>query len=88
MLGKQLTVLCIDAITVTIMTESILVRRAVYKSICLNILVAWGHNDFLNNVSITLINKTDGKNPKKREDYTRRTLTTFSPFGLNVEDSV
>ena len=26
-------------------------------------------NVFLNNVSITLIDKTDGKNPKKREDY-------------------
>ena len=28
-----------------------------------------GHNGFLNNVSITLIDKADGKNPKKREDY-------------------
>ena len=26
------------------------------------------HNGFLNNVSITLIVKTDGKNPKKRDD--------------------
>ena len=47
-----------------------------------------GHNGFLSNVSITLIDKTDGKNPKKREDYWRRTLKTYSPFGLNVEDSV
>ena len=47
-----------------------------------------GHNGLLNNVSITLIDKTDGKNPKKREDYWRRTLKTYSPFGLNVEDSV
>ena len=30
-----------------------------------------GHNGFLNNVSITLIDKTDGNNPKKR-DYWRR----------------
>ena len=36
-----------------------------------------GHNSFLN-----------GKNPKKREDYWRRTLKTYSPFELNVEDSV
>ena len=36
-----------------------------------------GHNRFLN-----------GKNPKKREDYWRRTLKTYSPFELNVEDSV
>ena len=47
-----------------------------------------GHYGFLNNVSITLIDKTNGKNPKKREDYRRRTLKTYSPFGLNVEDSV
>ena len=44
-----------------------------------------GHNGFLNNVSITLTDKTDGKNPKKREDYRRRTLKTYSPFGLNVK---
>ena len=47
-----------------------------------------GHNGFLNNVSIALINKTDGNNPKKREDYWRRTLKTYLPFGLNVGDSV
>ena len=46
------------------------------------------HNGFLNNVSITLIDKTNGKNPKKREDYWRETLKTYSPFGLNIEDSV
>ena len=43
-------------------------------------------NGFLINVSITLIDKTDGKNHKKREDYWRRTLNTYSPFGLNVEE--
>ena len=47
-----------------------------------------GHNGFFNNVSITLIDKTDGKNSKKRVDYWRRTLKTYSPFGLNVEGSV
>ena len=47
-----------------------------------------GHNGFFNNVSITLSDKTDGKNPKKREDYWRRTLKTYLPFGINVEDSV
>ena len=29
-----------------------------------------------------------GQNPKKREDYWRRTLKTYLLFGLNVEDSV
>ena len=46
------------------------------------------HNGFLNNVSITLIDKTAGKNPKKRGDYWRRTWKAYSPFGLNVEGSV
>ena len=40
MLGKQLTALGIDGITIRIMIESILVRRAVCMNICLNILTA------------------------------------------------
>ena len=47
-----------------------------------------GHNGFLGNVSITLIDKTDGKDPKRRENYWMRTLKTYAPFGLNIEDSV
>ena len=46
------------------------------------------HSGSLNNASITFIDKTDGKNLKKREDYWRKTLKTYSPFGLNVEDSI
>ena len=46
-----------------------------------------GHNGFLNNVSITLIGKADRKNPRKREDYWRRTLKTYAPFGLDVENN-
>ena len=46
------------------------------------------HTGFLGNVKITLIDKTNGQNPKKREDYWRRTLKTYAPFGLNVEDCV
>ena len=34
------------------------------------------HTDFLENVKIMLIDKTNGQNPKKREDYCRRTLKT------------
>ena len=47
-----------------------------------------GHAGFLENVKITLIDKTDGQNPKKSKDYWRRTLKTYAPFGLNVEESV
>ena len=46
------------------------------------------HTGFLGNIKIKLIDKTDGQNPKKREDYWRRTLKTYAPFGLNVEDIV
>ena len=46
------------------------------------------HSDFLGNVSITLIDKTDGKDPKRRENYWMRTPNTYAPFGLNIEDSV
>ena len=45
-----------------------------------------GHNGFLHDVSFTLINKTDLKNPTKREHYERHTLKTLGPHGLNVED--
>ena len=46
------------------------------------------HSGFLGNVSITLIDKTDGKESKRRENYWMRTLKTYAPFGLNIEDSV
>ena len=43
---------------------------------------------FVENIKITLTDKSDGQNPKKREDYWRRTVKTYAPFWLNVEDSV
>ena len=46
------------------------------------------HSGFLGNVSITLIDKTDGKDPKRREHYCMRSLKTYAPFGLNIEDNV
>ena len=47
-----------------------------------------GHSGFLGNVSITLINKADGKDPKKRESYWIRTFKTYASFRLNIKDSV
>ena len=46
------------------------------------------HTGFLDNVSITLIDKTDPFNPTKRENYWMRTLKTLEPNGLNVENSI
>ena len=45
-----------------------------------------GQNGFLHEVWVTLIDKTDAKNPIKREHYWRHTHKTLAPHGLNVED--
>ena len=42
-----------------------------------------GHNGFLQDCSITLIDKTDGSNPTKREEYWRVVLRTVAVYGLN-----
>lgn len=47
-----------------------------------------GHNCFLENVEITLIDKTDGRDPKSRENYWMRMLKVLAPHGLNIEDCV
>ena len=47
-----------------------------------------GRNGFLGNLSITLIDKTDGKDPNIRENYWMKTLKPCAPFGLNINDSV
>ena len=47
-----------------------------------------GRSGFLGNVSITLVDKADGKDSKRRENYCMRTFKTYTPFGLNIEDSV
>ena len=46
------------------------------------------HNGFLGNDSITLIDKIDGKDSRRRENYWMQTLKTYAPFGLNIGDSV
>ena len=47
-----------------------------------------GHCSFLEDVSLTFIDKTDPSDPLKREDYWRSTLETMAPFGLNYKESV
>ena len=46
------------------------------------------HTEFLDDVSITLIDKKDGFNPTKRENYWMRTLKTYAPYDLNVVVSI
>ena len=45
-------------------------------------------NGFLNDVSITFIDKTDPSDPLKRGNFWQETLMTMVPYGLNIEDSV
>ena len=46
-----------------------------------------GNKGFLENVSITLTDKSDGQDPKKRENYWKRKFKTYVPFGLTVKDT-
>ena len=43
-----------------------------------------GHNGFLEDFTITLIDKTDTADPTRREEYWRRVLKTVSPYGLKT----
>ena len=45
-----------------------------------------GHWGFLEDVSLTFIDKIDPSDPLKKEDYWRSTLNTMTPFGLNIEE--
>ena len=47
-----------------------------------------GHSELLNDISARLTDKTEHKNPIKREDYWIHTLKTKAPLGLNVEDDL
>ena len=47
-----------------------------------------GHNSFLEDGAITLIDKTDGRDPKNRENYWMRFLKTLALDVLTIEDCV
>ena len=47
-----------------------------------------GHKGFLNEASVTLIDKMNGKDPKKRERYWIQTLKTTELNGFNIADSL
>ena len=44
------------------------------------------HNGFLKDCSITLIDKANGSDPTRREEYWRRVLKIVTPYGLNTID--
>ena len=47
-----------------------------------------GHHNFLEDVSVKFIDKTDPSKSLQRENYWRSTLKTVTPLGLNVEGCV
>ena len=47
-----------------------------------------GHHSFLEDVTITLVDKTDPSIPLQREIHWRSILKTMATWGLNVEDCV
>ena len=44
------------------------------------------HNGFLEDCSITLIDKKDGADPTRREEYWGKFLKTVTPYGLKTVD--
>ena len=45
-----------------------------------------GYHGFLEDCSITLIDKTNGSDPTRRLEYWRSILKTVTPYGLNTID--
>ena len=70
------------------MLESMKEASTVCKSIYMNIFDLPDHTGFLKDVTVTLIDKTDPRNPSEREDYWIHTLKTKAPRGLNMEDGL
>lgn len=54
------------------------------KNICLNVFCDKNKVDFLSDVSVSFLNKTDPSNPLKRKNYWKYILQTFAPNGLNI----
>ena len=49
-------------------------------------LLSEDHDGLLNNVEITLIDKTDPSDPERREEFWRTKLRTLAPLGLNIAE--
>ena len=63
-------------------------RCGSYMQHLFNHFCTFGHAEFLNDVSIKFIDKTDPSDPLKREGYWRYMLKTMAPFRLDIEESV
>ena len=73
---------------IKIITENINVLKRVCRNIFSGNFLTLGNNGFLNDVSITFIDKRDPSDALKWEGYWNRILKTMAPFGINIEGSV
>ena len=88
MLVKQLTLFAIGGIITDLTLLNTRMAYHACKNICTNIFCDSEHSGFLNDLSITFIDKTDPTNPLQRESYWKHTLKTFAPYGLNIKENV
>ena len=69
------------------MLESMKEANAVCENIYMNISTYLATLIFQKiSVTVTLIDKTDVRNPTERKDYWIYTFKTKAPMGLNIED--
>ena len=61
------------------------IQKIVNKNFLKIIFLQDDHNGFLEDVEVTLIDKTQASDPAKREYYWMRTLKTLYLDGLNLE---
>ena len=62
------------------------IKRHMYAATSLLAFFWGGHHSFLEDASITMIDKTDPSNHLQRGNYWRSTLKTMASWELNVED--
>ena len=87
MLGRLLTSSGQDGAITKMTLESMVRELHVSNNIFFNYFCTSGHCGFLEDVSLTFIDKTDPSDPLKKEDYWRSTRKTLTPFG-HIEESV
>ena len=84
-LGQIVETFAIGGIITDLTPVNMRMANHAYRNTCTNINSE--HRSFLNDVSITLIDKTNPTNPLKK-NYCEPTLKTFVPYGLNMKENV
>ena len=77
----------IDGTIIRIMQQSLKEENTACKDICMSTLIYQVTQSFYT-YCLTLIDKTDPKDPTKQEDCWIHGLKTKAPLGINVEDNL